>query len=177
MKLAIFPGHTGKDSGAIDAAGGAGDSIHTIEAVVTAGIASKLALFCNLTGMDYRLAPGSFDYRVSATRDCTAGISIHADVCADPAVHGFHCLYYPGSVPGQGLARAIDESVSLVYQRARQVHSRRDLAILRDTEFPVVLIECGFLSNTTDEARMVTEEFQYNLAYQVLSGYRDWVYA
>jgi N-acetylmuramoyl-L-alanine amidase len=175
-KLAIFPGHVGKDAGAIDLAGPGGDQLMSIEAVITAGIASKMSLMCKLLGIANRVAVGSFDSRIAQTTDCEVGISIHADSVNSPLVHGFHVIYFPGSKVGKELAWYLDAALATSHDKARSPHSRRDLAILRNTPFPCVLVECGFLTNVNEEAALMNDEYQLNLAFEIVQGFRRWMY-
>ena len=173
FKLALFPGHTGKDSGAIDG-NDAGDNLYTIESVITTGIVSKMALLFTIIGIDHVIAPGHFDARIALTDRCKAGVSIHADVSTDRAVQGFHVIYYPGSVRGKSLAEYIDDSLDIGAHRARNLHARDDLTILKKTKFPCCLVECGFISNAIEEARLYQESYQYNLAFSIVHGVREW---
>ena len=176
MVIALYPGHAGKDCGAIDGVDVTqGDVIHTIEAVITTGIVSKMSLFLTVLGIDHVVASGGWDYRIAATKSCTAGISIHADTCNDVQKRGYHCMYYPGSIKGKQLAESIDKALESIAPRARMPHAE-NLKILRDTVFPAVLVEAGFLSNTVDEALLSNNEHQYNLAFAIIAGLREHMY-
>jgi N-acetylmuramoyl-L-alanine amidase len=176
MKLAIFAGHVGKDPGAInppDAA--AGDRLYTVEAQVTAGVASKLSSMMKLLGMEHKIINGDWDARLSESADCDVGISIHADSEAKRKAHGYHVIYFRGSVEGAVLATALDKALSVSFDRARTPHGE-NLFILRKTAFPTALIELGFLSNVTDEALLINDEYQWGLAFQILTGFRAYHY-
>lgn len=45
-----------------------------------------------------------------------------------------------------------------------------DLAILRDTKMPAILIEAGFMDNAIDTPRVITEQFARNYALGVVNG-------
>ena len=45
-----------------------------------------------------------------------------------------------------------------------------DYYILNCTNIPSVIAECGFLSNEQDEALLITEEYQNELAYTIFKG-------
>ena len=171
IKVAIYPGHVGKDAGGIDGTDVyAGDELHTIEAVVTWGIADKVAGMLAHMGIDHSIGIGSFENRICDTRDCTAGVSIHADVFPTQEASGYHVIHYPRSRDGIRLAAALDESMSVVAHRHRAPWCRANLAILRDTAFPVALVECGFLSNPEEEAAMLLRSRQYRLAWGIVDG-------
>jgi N-acetylmuramoyl-L-alanine amidase len=174
MLIALFPGHVGKDSGAIDPTG-PGDRLNTVEAAVTAGITGKISMLLKLLGLDHIYAAGGWDYRIIATKACNLGVEIHADICSNENAGGFHVIHHPSSAKGKELAACIDRALGLNLTRARDPHSAR-LKILTDTGFPVVVVECGFLSNTIDEALLLNEEHQYNIAFAVVQGIREFVY-
>lgn len=178
MKLAIFPGHVGKDAGAIDREGPATeDKLYSVESVVTWGIASKMSTLCKLLGVEHRLCFGSFTARLAESQDCTVGVSIHADALPDdPRVHGFHCLYYPHSAKGKALALRIEQELDTRHHKSRPAHPRGHLAILRDTPFPCVLVESGFLTNAEEEALLMDNEYQYNLAWALVAGARRFMF-
>jgi len=165
----IFPGHVGKDSGAVDIAEG-GDFLHTVESAITLSVAHKVCSLLDLMGFDYKFLPGSFEARIKMSEGCTCGLSIHADTCTDNRVHGYHVMYYPGSKKGKLLADNIDKALEDTFHRARKIHSRRDLAILKRTSFPCVLVEVGFLSNQIDEAELLQSHYQHRLAVALVTA-------
>lgn len=174
-RIALFPGHTGKDTGALDPAGGPCDVTHTVEAAVTLTVAHKVATALELMGMQYAILMGSFDARISMSAGCVCGVSIHADVCTDERVRGHHVIHYPRSVAGRALAVSIDESLSVMGPRARKVHADGSLAILRETGFPCALVELGFLSNQTEEAELLNHHYQHRMAFAIVDGLRRWL--
>jgi len=174
MWIAIYPGHVGKDSGAIDASA-AGDDLYTLECQINGQVASKVFLLCTLLGWKPIIALGDFDARIKATSQCDIGVSIHADACTNQSVRGFHAMYCTGSTAGESIAKLIDESLRVIIPRARSAHARSDLIILKRTTFPVVLVECGFLTNDGDEKLLHSEFHQYHLAWGIVEGLRRWV--
>ena len=42
--------------------------------------------------------------------------------------------------------------------------------MLKCTQSPSVIVECGFLSNADDEALLISEEYQKKLAYAIFKG-------
>lgn len=174
-RIALFAGHVGKDSGAVDPAG-PGDQLHTIEAVVTYAIASKAARYLSDLDIPYQLIIGGWSDRLLGSAGCTAGIDLHADVCTDARRHGYHCIYYPGSTKAQALAGRIDEALGAHAQRARKPHTSRTLFMLKKTPYPCVIVELGFISSISDESLLMNESYQYHLAWGVVQGLMRWMY-
>lgn len=174
-RLAIFKGHCGKDSGAIDGAGGSGDNRHTIEVEIISGIVSKIATLLDWLGMDHIVCSGDWSTRLAMSAGCDSGISIHADTCIDSRVTGPHVLYWPKSDNGRMLATYLDLAIDSYTPHSRRPHGER-MYILQHTPFECVIVECGFLSNVSDEAVLAQESHQRNLAYQIVAGWRGYVY-
>lgn len=168
MRVALFPGHVGKDSGATDGLGES-DSLHTIEAVVNAAIVSKIQSLYRLTGVEYSTGIGGWAERLSSTETCDIGFSIHADAIGDPNISGYHVCYYPSSTKGRDLAFALSSVLnSFLHNTCRDPHEENFL-ILRRTSFPCVLLECGFLTNSEDECLLNSEQYQWDIATAVLT--------
>lgn len=83
------------------------------------------------------------------------GISLHCDASDNENARGAHVCFYPGSVAGARLAQAIAEPLSkLMPGRSQTTVARGNLAILKKTNCPWVLCECGFISNYVDANMM-----------------------
>lgn len=79
------------------------------------------------------------------------GISIHMDAASTETPRGAHVCYY--STTGKKYAEKIAPRLTqLLPGRASSVVLRTDLAVLKKTKWPWVLIECGFITNPHDRA-------------------------
>jgi N-acetylmuramoyl-L-alanine amidase len=177
MNIALFPGHHGKDSGAVNEVNPSqGDRYHTLEVSITPVIVSKLSLMCKMMGIAHSIGIGSFEERLSSTAGSDAGIEIHCDsLPSSPAIRGFHTIFYPGSEQGEKLARWIDFELDGIARRARGPHGMGNLAMLRRTAFPMVIVECGFISNPEEEALLLNDEYQWKLAFGICAGLMKWM--
>ena len=170
MKVALFSGHVGKDSGAISDAK-TGSDLYTIESTIVSAITSKISTLFKLIGVEYIIGIGPFDKRLKTTELCDVGISLHCDSIANKNVRGYHVIHYPGSANGERLAQFLDCIINDMchYSRARSIHAEK-FKIIRDTKFPCVLLECGFISNNQDEELLNTEDYQWGIAFAVVSA-------
>jgi N-acetylmuramoyl-L-alanine amidase len=50
----------------------------------------------------------------------------------------------------------------------------QSLHVTRETKMPAVLLECGFLSNSNDESKMFTEQFQDSVANGIVKGIKEY---
>jgi len=101
-------------------------------------------------------------------------VSIHLNnFIRDKSVHGLQCFYQKGREIGQNYANQIQQSLnkSGLFDRDRTAMSA-DYYIL-ETEYPSVLIECGFLSNVEEERRLASDEYQRELAREIAEAIVD----
>ena len=52
----------------------------------------------------------------------------------------------------------------------KRVKASGDFFMLSCSEYPSALVECGFLSNAKDEALLLTDSFQIEIAQAIVSG-------
>lgn len=176
MRVAIFPGHTGKDTGAVDAISPVMDDLlHTVEAAVTAGIAGRVYNQLEGMGVPVVLCYGGWEARLKASADCTIGVDIHADCFKASGPHGYHCIYHSGSVEGKRLATSLDSAMSVVAERHREPHAE-SLYLLKNTVFPCVLVEVGFISNPDEEIHLSEPHYQCRLANGITWGILKYLY-
>lgn len=48
--------------------------------------------------------------------------------------------------------------------------------IMKHVEIPISIVECGFLSNPEEEAKLLTDEYQDKLAWGIYNGIMDYFY-
>lgn len=176
MRVAIFPGHTGKDSGAVDTLSPAmGDLLHTVEASITAAIAGRVYDLLGSMGVPVALCYGSWEARLEASADCSIGVDIHADCFKTPGPQGYHCIYHAGSAEGKRLAGSLDSAMSVVASRHRPPHTA-SLFLLQKTAFPCCIVEVGFVSNPEEEIHLSEPHYQCRLANGIVWGILKYLY-
>lgn len=101
-------------------------------------------------------------------------LSIHYNAVKDPEPRGIETLYYPGSTKGKLVAAAFQGA--LIRQTGatdRGLKERGDLAVLKGTRCPAVLVELGFISNPFEAALIRSEPYQAALAQGLVDGLWD----
>ena len=106
-----------------------------------------------------------------------AVISVHQNnFLSDRSRRGGQVFFKPGDASGEALAAGIQTRLNgLSGQELSPL--RGDYFMLNCTEYPSVIVECGFLSNGADEALLVTEAFHKSLAQAVLEGFAGYLSA
>ena len=88
-------------------------------------------------------------------------VSIHQNSYPEEAIHGAQVFYYKTSKEGQQLASVIQKSL---------IERNDSYYLLKKTAVPIVIVECGFLSNRKEAEKLCTEEYQEELAWAVAMG-------
>lgn len=100
-------------------------------------------------------------------------VSIHLNKFEDPKYYGAQAFYPPGSAESERLAvcvqDALRENVDPSNNRKALVQQKR-IVILRDLVVPTALVECGFLSNSQEEALLRTTDYQEKIAKALKKG-------
>lgn len=110
---------------------------------------------------------------------CDIAVSIHQNSYSDPKVKGAQCFYYTDSKEGKRLAEIIQSRlVSEVDPTNHRLAKGNDsYYLLKKSSVPMVIVECGFLSNPQETALLTTPEYQQllaeNIAMSVVSYLTD----
>lgn len=99
-------------------------------------------------------------------------VSIHQNSYPEEYVHGAQVFYYDGSTLGQQLATRIQTQL---VEKADPANSRKIKAndsyyLLKKTEIPIVIVECGFLSNREEADKLCTPDYQDRVAWAIHMG-------
>ena len=99
-------------------------------------------------------------------------VSIHQNSYPEEYVHGAQVFYYTGSSQGKKLAEALQRQL---IERAdpdntRQVKANDSYYLLKKTSVPIVIVECGFLSNQEEAEKLCAPEYQERIAWAVHMG-------
>lgn len=98
-------------------------------------------------------------------------LSIHQNSYQDGAVHGAQVFYYTHSEKGKEAALIMQEALKIADEgNERPAKANDTYYMLKKTEVPVIIVECGFLSNYEEAEKLVTEEYQQKIAEAVCSG-------
>ena len=102
--------------------------------------------------------------------DCV--VSIHQNSYHEEYVSGAQVFYYSSSAEGKALAEALQsELVSYADpENHRQAKANDSYYLLKKTEAPIAIVECGFLSNWEEAAKLQDDGYQSRVAWAVSMG-------
>jgi N-acetylmuramoyl-L-alanine amidase len=181
--VVIDSGHGGSDPGKIAADG-------TLEKDLNLSVALKLQTYLEAADIHVIMTRttdvGLYDEnspnkkaqdmknRVSLMNDSTADmvVSIHQNSYSDSTIRGAQVFYYTTSSAGKELAHILQESLrtGLDPNNHRKEKSNDNYYLLKKVKSPIVIVECGFLSNSSEAALLSSEGYQDQIAWILHMG-------
>jgi N-acetylmuramoyl-L-alanine amidase len=98
-------------------------------------------------------------------------ISIHLNSSTDMTKNYTQGLYYPKSTIGKELATILQEYLHDALGIPQGDPTAKNLPVLRETNMPAVLMECAFISNTTEANLLMKSNARaYLMAQAIIDG-------
>jgi N-acetylmuramoyl-L-alanine amidase len=180
--VVIDAGHGGWDPGKV----GKND---TLEAHINLAITEDLQILLDLAGatvfltraQDMALADtkdADLSARAAMPTDMRADIfvSIHQNAFHAGNVSGAQAFYYEDSQESKQLAEAIQARLGsfLDPQNRKKAKADDNYYLLKKTETPAVIVECGFLTNEAEAGMLTREDYQEKVAWGIYLGILDY---
>lgn len=103
-------------------------------------------------------------------------VSVHQNSYVTEQESGAQVFYYSNSEKGKVLALDLQENLKKMdTSNRREAKANDTYYILRHTEVPTVIVECGFLSNWEEAEKLTTEVYQQELALAVCDGILQYI--
>lgn len=105
-----------------------------------------------------------------AEADCI--VSIHQNSYPEEAIDGAQVFYYTDSDQGKNLASLIQKELitGVDPSNHRTEKSNSSYYLLKEVLAPIVIVECGFLSNREESKKLVDDAYQQKLAWAIHLG-------
>ena len=180
--IVIDAGHGGRDGGAV------GKQTGVTESELNLKYAKKLESICkefgigvvmtraDMNGLYDESAPNKkrseMEKRKTIINESGADlmVSLHMNSFPLESCNGAYVFYANGSDDGFRLAKGVQTSLCRSFENARGYVSVGDYFVLNFSVIPSILIECGFLSNPTEEKLLISDEYCEGFCYSVLAG-------
>lgn len=107
--------------------------------------------------------------------DIDVFVSIHQNSFPKNSAHGAQVFYYKNSENGKALAECIQKQIKEFVDNTndRVPKANGEYYILKNTKSASVIVECGFLSNDEENAKLNSEEYQQKIAWAIYMGILD----
>ena len=176
MKIFIDPGHSGAcEPGAC------------AEGYSEADLNMRIARFTEqelaLRGHEVQLSrdgpveDAELEWRAELSNDWGADLflSIHCNSFGRVEAEGTETHYFPGSQKGERLARCIQFRICDALLTEDRGVKASNFEVLRETDCPAVMVECGFLSNAAETLKLKDDNYQNAMAFSVMCGITDYL--
>ena len=183
--ILIDPGHGGMDGGASAADG-------TLEKDINLEIALPLADMLRFLGYSVEMTRNTdcsihdsdastikeqkvsdLKNRLEMVNNSRLTISIHENFFSQTQYSGTQIFYGAGSAESALAADSVRESVIRLLQpdNTRELKKgTKDIYLLHNAKAPIILVECGFLSNASDLQKLKDPSYQQSMAYAIACG-------
>ena len=190
--VVIDPGHGGQDGGAVAADGTAESEINLavslrLEGLLRfAGVPTEMTRREDVMVCDPGLATmrqrkvSDLHNRASFVNDVPNAVllSIHQNsLPSSPVTHGAQ-TFWNRQEGAEALARTLQTGLNPAVNTHRAKEPKQipdSIYLMNHVDAPAVLVECGFLSNREEAARLQQEDYQKTLAAVIAAGYLRWM--
>lgn len=188
ITIAIDPGHGGRDPGKV----GINDSL---EKDINLKISLKLKELLEENGItvimtrkediglyseaDANRKRADLNARINTINSSGAkfAISIHQNSYIEEYVKGAQVFYHNQSEEGKRLALILQDQIkeTIKDDNHRKAKSNESYFMLKKTTCPLVIIECGYLSNNREAELLNNEEYQNKMALAISLGIEEYL--
>lgn len=104
-------------------------------------------------------------------------VSIHQNSYHEEGISGGQVFYYKTSEKGKQLAEILQKRFDFVLgeNNKRLAKPNGSYYLLLHVKRPIVIVECGFLSNWKESAALKSEEYQERLAWTIHMGIMEYL--
>lgn len=185
--IVIDAGHGGEDGGAVSESG-------VLEKDINLSIANDTSALFYLLGFDVTqtrktdiaLDNGEDTIRKRKVSDMKKRleifnsskentiISIHQNKFSESKYHGTQIFYSPNNPKSKQLADSIKYSVKSLLQPDNERECKKadsGIYLLKNTNNPAVIVECGFISNWEECKNLLDSQYQKQMAYSITAGF------
>ena len=181
--IVIDAGHGGDDPGKVGING-------ALEKDINLQIAQKVKTYLELEGIRVVMTrtdasglydPGAQNKKVQDMKRRIAiieeaapviTVSIHQNSYPEEYVKGAQVFYYKGSDGSKAAAEIMQKSLKdrLDPENKREAKANGSYYLLKKTSSPIIIVECGFLSNSQEAEKLSGDEYQERVAWAVFMG-------
>ena len=179
--IVVDPGHGGEDPGKV----GIND---VLEKDLNLQIAKKVKKLLEEAGIKIVMTRTNdkvpdakkedLSQRVKLINDTkpTLALCIHQNSYPDAAIRGAQVFYHTVTPEAEDVASIVQEQLRTVDPtNTRQIKENDTYYMLKNTQVPTIIVECGFLTNPDEAAKLTQEDYQDQIAQAICEGVVKWL--
>ena len=103
-------------------------------------------------------------------------LCIHQNSYTSPDIFGAQVFYHTKTEEAIDVAALVQESLlSIDPNNKREIKKNDTYYMLKYTDVPTIIVECGFLTNPEEAKKLTTEEYQEEVAFAICEGIIKWL--
>ena len=179
--IVVDPGHGGEDPGKV----GIND---VLEKDLNLQIAKKVKKLLEEAGIKIVMTRTNdkvpdakkedLNQRVQLINDTKPKLAlcIHQNSYPDAKIKGAQVFYHTITPEAEDVATIVQEQLRTVDPtNTRQIKENDTYFMLKNTQVPTIIVECGFLTNPDEAAKLTQEDYQDKLAQAICVGVVKWL--
>ena len=179
--IVVDPGHGGEDPGKV----GIND---VLEKDLNLQIAKKVKKLLEEAGIKIVMTRTNdkvpdakkedLNQRVQLINDTKPKLAlcIHQNSYPDEKIKGAQVFYHTITPEAEDVASIVQEQLRTVDPtNTRQIKENDTYFMLKNTQVPTIIVECGFLTNPDEAAKLTQEDYQDKLAQAICEGVVKWL--
>ena len=179
--IVIDPGHGGSDPGKVGVNG-------ALEKDINLQMAQKLKVKLEANGVKVQMTreddtvPGNkkedMKQRVAMIEKAAPVlvVSIHQNSFSDESAKGAQVFYYAKSEESEAAAQIVQNSLlEFDPNNTRTIKGNTEYYMLKKTSVPIIIVECGFLSNSEEAELLILNEYQEEITESICTGILKWL--
>jgi len=114
--------------------------------------------------------------QIANNSDSEVFVSVHMNTLSDSRYSGWQTFYKKDDENSKDFAKLIQENLNYYIQKEnkREIKPISQIYLTKNVNIPLVIVECGFLSNVEEARLLQTEEHQNKLAWGIFCGLMDY---
>lgn len=177
MKICIDAGHGGHDPGATNGNYKEKDLALEIALDLNKTLKSSIPYIETvLTRTTDKFVLLSERCKIANENNCDIFISIHLNSAINKQASGIETLVYKNIGESGKLAELVQRNLcSSLQAKNRGIEERSDLAVLNGTKMPALLIEVGFIGNTDELGKLITEVYRHKISVEISAAIKKYL--
>ena len=103
-------------------------------------------------------------------------LCIHQNSYPDEKIKGAQVFYHTITPEAEDVASIVQEQLRTVDPtNTRQIKENDTYYMLKNCQVPTIIVECGFLTNPEEAAKLTQEEYQDQIAQAICEGVVKWM--
>ena len=179
--IVIDPGHGGEDPGKVGVNDILEKDINLQISMKVRDLLEEVGITVVMTREDDKVPDrkkedlGERVELINKTRP-TLALCIHQNSYTTPDIFGAQVFYHTKTEEAEDIATMVQESMRAIDpNNKREIKENDTYYMLKFSEVPTIIVECGFLTNPTEAQKLTTEEYQEEVAFAICEGIVKWL--